>query len=180
MAERIQVELVDDIDGSEAQQTVTFAMDGVSYEIDLSEQNARNLRELFGPYIRQARTAQQQNNNRRQSRKQEREERKVRQANRKLTEEIRGAARRSHERYQQDRQEQGSDRSEPTSQSDQFDQSGQSGQLDQETLLEHPLSFTPDDSRRGAGGQALSGDGEETEESRFPAVSLPQFSSANE
>ncbi|MGJ7909267.1 histone-like nucleoid-structuring protein Lsr2 [Actinopolyspora sp. H202] len=177
MAERIQVELVDDIDGSEAQQTVTFAMDGVSYEIDLSEQNARNLRELFGPYIRQARTAQQQNSNRRQSRKQEREDRKTRQANRKLTEEIRGAARRSYERYQQDRQEQEADRSESTSQSDQFEQSGQ---LDQETLLEHPLSFTPDDSGRVAGGQALSEGDEETEESRFPAVSLPQFSSANE
>ncbi|SFE59635.1 Lsr2 protein [Actinopolyspora alba] len=177
MAERIQVELVDDIDGSEAQQTVTFAMDGVSYEIDLSEQNARNLRELFGPYIRQARTAQQQNNNRRQSRKQEREDRKTRQANRKLTEEIRGAARRSHERYQQDRQEQAADRAESTSRSDQLDQSGQ---LDQETLLEHPLSFAPDASGQVAGGQAPAEDVEDTEESRFPAVSLPQFSSANE
>ncbi|GAB3560360.1 hypothetical protein J2S53_001935 [Actinopolyspora lacussalsi] len=178
MAERIQVELVDDIDGSEAQQTVTFAMDGVSYEIDLSEQNARNLRELFGPYIRQARTAQQQqNNNRRQSRKQEREDRKTRQANRKLTEEIRGAARRSHERYQQDRQEQAADRAESTSQSGQFDQSGR---LDQETLLEHPLSFASDDSGQVAGGQAPAEDVEDTEDSRFPAVSLPQFSSANE
>ena len=37
MAQRTQVILVDDIDGSEATQTVTFGIDGVTYEIDLNE-----------------------------------------------------------------------------------------------------------------------------------------------
>ena len=58
MAERIQVELVDDIDGSPAQDTVTFALDGVTYEIDLSERHARQLRSTLGRYIERARRAQ--------------------------------------------------------------------------------------------------------------------------
>lgn len=58
MAERIQVELVDDIDGSPAQHTVTFALDGVTYEIDLSERNAQRLRAVFERYIERARSPQ--------------------------------------------------------------------------------------------------------------------------
>ncbi|SDP85522.1 Lsr2 protein [Actinopolyspora xinjiangensis] len=169
MAERIQVELVDDIDGSEAQQTVTFAMDGVSYEIDLSEQNARSLRELFGPYIKQARTAQQQTK-RRQTRKQEKEERQARQANRQLTEEIRGAARRTRQRYQQERHEEESAPTEVAS----------GDELDRDTLLERPLSFSPSEAKGAADQAARSEDVEDDEQQRFPVVSLPQFSSANE
>ena len=45
MAQRTQVILVDDIDGSEATQTVTFGIDGVTYEIDLNEEHAAALRE---------------------------------------------------------------------------------------------------------------------------------------
>lgn len=164
MAERIQVELVDDIDGSEAQQTVTFAMDGVSYEIDLSEQNARKLRELFGPYIKQARTAQQQNK-RQTTRKQEREGRQTRKANRKLTEEIRGAARRTKEQYQQDQ-------SEPDPVSEQVNTAEQ----DQDSLLEQPLSFSPGEESEPS-QQAQE---ESEEESKVSAVSLPQFSSATD
>ncbi|NYH79885.1 Na+-translocating ferredoxin:NAD+ oxidoreductase RnfC subunit [Actinopolyspora biskrensis] len=164
MAERIQVELVDDIDGSEAQQTVTFAMDGVSYEIDLSEQNARKLRELFGPYIKQARTAQQQNK-RQTTRKQEREGRQARKANRKLTEEIRGAARRTKEQYQQDRPE-------PDPVSEQVNTEEQ----EQDSLLEQPLSFSP-----GEEPEPSQPAQEESEEDpKVPAVSLPQFSSASD
>lgn len=94
MAERIQVELVDDIDGSVAQQTVTFALDGVAYEIDLSEQHARELRSVFARYIEHAQKPERSS---RQTKRQEREERQAKQANRQLTEQIRGAAQRSRD-----------------------------------------------------------------------------------
>jgi hypothetical protein len=97
MAERIQVELVDDIDGSPAQQTVTFALDGVTYEIDLSEQHAQALRSVLSRYIDCARSPQRPSG----ARQQELEERRNRLANRKLTEQIRGAAKRSRERLSQ-------------------------------------------------------------------------------
>jgi hypothetical protein len=45
MAQRVQVQMVDDLDGSEASQTVPFSLDGVTYEIDLSEENASALRD---------------------------------------------------------------------------------------------------------------------------------------
>ena len=51
MARKIQVLLIDDLDGSEAQETVTFSLDGTSYEIDLSAQNIDNLREAFAPWV---------------------------------------------------------------------------------------------------------------------------------
>ncbi len=51
MAQRIHVELVDDIDQTPAVETVTFGLDGVQYKIDLSEQNAAALREALAPYI---------------------------------------------------------------------------------------------------------------------------------
>lgn len=44
MAQRVQVMLIDDVDGSEGAETVTFALDGVTYEIDLSEKNAGKMR----------------------------------------------------------------------------------------------------------------------------------------
>lgn len=55
MAERVVVTLVDDLDGSAAAEKVQFALDGVSYEIDLSEENAVELREALAPYIGVAR-----------------------------------------------------------------------------------------------------------------------------
>ena len=55
MAERVVVTLVDDLDGSAADEKVQFALDGVSYEIDLSEANAVELREALAPYIGVAR-----------------------------------------------------------------------------------------------------------------------------
>ena len=51
MAQKIHVELVDDIDGSPAAETVTFGLDGTQYQIDLSENNATALREALAPYI---------------------------------------------------------------------------------------------------------------------------------
>ncbi len=51
MAQRVNVVLVDDIDDSEAIETVSFALDGVDYEIDLSEQHAGELRNALSLYI---------------------------------------------------------------------------------------------------------------------------------
>jgi hypothetical protein len=55
VAQRVQVYLEDDIDGGEADETVTFALDGVSYEIDLSSKNANKMRDQFAPYVGSAR-----------------------------------------------------------------------------------------------------------------------------
>lgn len=51
MAQRTIVELTDDLDGGKADVTVSFALDGKSYEIDLTEQNADKLRESFREYL---------------------------------------------------------------------------------------------------------------------------------
>lgn len=51
MAQRVNIVLVDDIDGSDATQTVTFGLDGASYEIDLNDDNAAALREALAPYV---------------------------------------------------------------------------------------------------------------------------------
>lgn len=50
MASKTFVVLEDDIDGSEGAETVTFALDGVTYEIDLSDKNAAKLRKALGTY----------------------------------------------------------------------------------------------------------------------------------
>lgn len=55
MAQRVQVQMVDDLDGSEASQTVPFSLDGVTYEIDLSEENASALRDELARYVSAAR-----------------------------------------------------------------------------------------------------------------------------
>ncbi|MEU6806078.1 histone-like nucleoid-structuring protein Lsr2 [Streptomyces neyagawaensis] len=51
MAQRVVVTLSDDIDGSEAAETIAFGLDGKSYEIDLNEVNAEKLREALAPYV---------------------------------------------------------------------------------------------------------------------------------
>lgn len=51
MAQRVNIVLVDDIDGSDATQTVAFGLDGASYEIDLNDDNAAALREALAPYV---------------------------------------------------------------------------------------------------------------------------------
>ncbi|MFC9975308.1 Lsr2 family protein [Spirillospora sp. NPDC050679] len=57
MAQKVEVLLVDDIDGGEADETVTFSLDGITYEIDLSKQNAAKLRKEFEPFVSSARKA---------------------------------------------------------------------------------------------------------------------------
>jgi hypothetical protein len=51
MASKTLVFLEDDLDGSEAEETVSFALDGVSYEIDLSTKNAGKLRDVLALYV---------------------------------------------------------------------------------------------------------------------------------
>jgi hypothetical protein len=55
MAQKVQVLLVDDLDGGEATETVSFSLDGTAYEIDLSSDNANKLRKDFQAYIDHAR-----------------------------------------------------------------------------------------------------------------------------
>ena len=57
MAQRVQVVLVDDIDGGNATETVSFALDGVAYEIDLSDKNAGKLRDALATWVGHARRA---------------------------------------------------------------------------------------------------------------------------
>jgi hypothetical protein len=55
MAQKVQVLLVDDVDGSSADETVTFALDGVTYEIDLTSARASELRDAFATWVGHAR-----------------------------------------------------------------------------------------------------------------------------
>lgn len=55
VAQKVQILLVDDLDGGKADETVTFALDGVSYEIDLSNAHADELREALAAYVQVAR-----------------------------------------------------------------------------------------------------------------------------
>jgi len=57
MAQQVNIVLVDDIDGSAAEETVAFALDGKEYEIDLSSKNAQKLRDALAPYVGHARRA---------------------------------------------------------------------------------------------------------------------------
>jgi hypothetical protein len=51
MATRVLTSLQDDIDGSDATQTIRFALDGIEYEIDVSDRNANRLRNSLGDFI---------------------------------------------------------------------------------------------------------------------------------
>jgi Lsr2 len=55
VAQKVQIILVDDLDGGPATETVAFALDGTGYEIDLSATNAAALREAFARYVGSAR-----------------------------------------------------------------------------------------------------------------------------
>jgi Lsr2 protein len=147
MAERIQVELVDDIDGSPANHTVTFALDGVTYEIDLNEGHAQQLRAVLERYIRAARSPKPEPT--RSTRQQEREEEQARQANKQLTEQIRGAAQRTREHLS--KKAAGQPEPKPVEEPEPVE----------ETLFDAP----PAEKRK-------------PETARVPAVSMPQFSSA--
>ncbi|WP_426502821.1 histone-like nucleoid-structuring protein Lsr2 [Dactylosporangium sp. McL0621] len=51
MARRVIHELIDDIDGKPADESVSFALDGMQYAIDLSARNAQRLREAVAPFV---------------------------------------------------------------------------------------------------------------------------------
>ncbi|WP_299036851.1 Lsr2 family protein [uncultured Pseudokineococcus sp.] len=55
MAQTTQIVLTDDLDGSEATRTVTFAFEGASYEIDLNDEHAAAIEESFAEWIAAAR-----------------------------------------------------------------------------------------------------------------------------
>jgi hypothetical protein len=54
-AQKTQVTLVDDLDGGPATGSVTFGLDGQTYELDLSTRNANALLEILTPYLEAAR-----------------------------------------------------------------------------------------------------------------------------
>jgi hypothetical protein len=55
MAQKRRVFIADDLDGSDASETIAFGLDGVSYEIDLNSDNAEQFRRALAPYIQEAR-----------------------------------------------------------------------------------------------------------------------------
>ena len=57
MAQKIQTLFIDDLDGSAAEGTVRFGLDGTEYEIDLNEEHARELRDALARYVDAARRA---------------------------------------------------------------------------------------------------------------------------
>jgi len=57
MAQRVTVELEDDLDGGPADETLRFGLGGTDYEIDLSKKNASKFRRQIAPYIEHARKA---------------------------------------------------------------------------------------------------------------------------
>ena len=57
MAQKVHITLEDDLDGGEATETVTFGLDGRSYEIDLNDKNAQALRDSLARYVAAGRRA---------------------------------------------------------------------------------------------------------------------------
>lgn len=55
MAQKVHIVLVDDLDGSEATESVSFGLDGTSYEIDLNDANAARLRDALAEFVGHAR-----------------------------------------------------------------------------------------------------------------------------
>jgi hypothetical protein len=55
VARTVQVHLLDDIDGSAADETIRFSLDGISYEIDLSSAHASKLRDSLGSFVASSR-----------------------------------------------------------------------------------------------------------------------------
>jgi len=57
MAQKVQIVLIDDLDGGSADETVRFSLDGTHYEIDLSASNAARLRNAVAEFVGHARKA---------------------------------------------------------------------------------------------------------------------------
>lgn len=173
MAERIQVELVDDLDGSTAQYTVTFALDGVTYEIDLNERHARELRALLDHYVRRARIPQPA-----KSRQKEQEEHRSRKVNRDLTDQIRGAAQRTKERLSQEAAHGDTGAAAGGAEQEEITPEGQleiSGAAASSAQGDEPATGET----AAANGASSDVESDEAEpDARVPAVVMPQFSSA--
>lgn len=56
MAQKTTVRLIDDFDGGEAVETISFALDGTNYEIDLNSKNADKLRSSLEKFVGNARS----------------------------------------------------------------------------------------------------------------------------
>jgi Lsr2 len=54
MAQKTIVHLVDDLDGGDAHESVTFSLDGIEYSIDLSDENAATLRNNLAEFVANA------------------------------------------------------------------------------------------------------------------------------
>jgi len=57
VAQKVTVALIDDLDGSEASETLEFGLDGIAYRIDLSSGNASKLRDSLAEFVASARRA---------------------------------------------------------------------------------------------------------------------------
>jgi Lsr2 len=57
MAQKVQTIFIDDLDGTEADGTVRFGLDGTEYEIDLNAEHAQQLHEALARYVGAARRA---------------------------------------------------------------------------------------------------------------------------
>jgi Lsr2 len=55
MAQRVEIKLLDDIDGTKADETLKFGLDGTLFEIDLSAKHAEQLRKALASYVLKAR-----------------------------------------------------------------------------------------------------------------------------
>ena len=55
MAQKVHIVLVDDLDQSDAEETVTFGLDGKEYAIDLNSDHAQKLRDALAPFVAHAR-----------------------------------------------------------------------------------------------------------------------------
>jgi hypothetical protein len=57
VAQKVQTLFIDDLDGSAAEGTVRFGLDGTEYEIDLNTEHAQALRDALARYVSAARRA---------------------------------------------------------------------------------------------------------------------------
>ena len=57
MAQKVQTLFIDDLDGSDAEGTVRFGLDGAAYDIDLNTEHAKELRDALARYVGAARRA---------------------------------------------------------------------------------------------------------------------------
>lgn len=62
MSTRTIIQLIDDLDGSEADQTVRFGWDGFQYELDLTDKHADEMMAALEVYIQAARRVGRTNN----------------------------------------------------------------------------------------------------------------------